>query len=59
MAELDANRGDLNEAARGLEIVAHSRMSATAPPIMLAACSLLILTGMEAAAADAVITRRI
>src|ERR1700677_2957924 len=59
MAELDTNRGHLHAVARSLDIVAHNRTSATAPLIMLASCSLLLLTGMEAAATDAAIARRI
>ena len=59
MAELDADRGGLHEAARGLEIAAHSRKSATAPLVMLATFSLLMLTRMEVAVADTTITRRI
>jgi hypothetical protein len=59
MAELDANRGGFHETACDIEILADSRMSATAPLTLLASCCLLMLTGKEAATADAVIARRI
>jgi uncharacterized protein (DUF302 family) len=52
-------RGGLREAATGLDTVGPSRISKATPLIMLMSCTLMMLTGMEAAMADSTITSRV